>query len=671
MDARSLLAEVLSGVEQHGTLFGAYVLHEKLGRGGHGVVYRARRVGSEETLALKQMRGGSQASEEERREFLAGAETMARLEHPGIVRVLEFGEADGCPFFTMPLVEGADLAVTLEEGRPSQAQAARWVAAVARAVHYAHDRRLLHCDLKPANILVAATGAALVTDFGAARRLSLHGTCDESGSGVVSYYMAPEQALGGTRGLTRRADVYSLGVILYELLTGCVPGEQPVFARWVAALAAPEPVPSPREVEPAVSRHLDLICATCLEKDPGLRYANAALLAEDLDSVLAGWGPIHARPPRAASRSVRWLRGHPLVGGACALAVLFSVALTLALVSLRQSDREQQRAALETNGFIANSQAGALLFALRDFADRIERCAQRPAVAELLTQGESIPDLRGPELCALGAQEVAVFDTEGRMLAEWPPAVLPLIGKNFAFRGYFQGARELALRGRPGAFLTPAYRGESKGQLQIAFASPVRSSGGQWLGVVVSSMPVASAIGDVGLSDASGGGRLVALLGPRGNDRAAAQAPRLDFIAHPRLPHGREVAVVDPTRAIFNLALAAPPGEQFALRWTSPLLLSDYQDPLSDSGSGVLAAFAPVGQTGYVVAIQTSKSAVLTHGRALVTKLVWRVGLPLATGFLLLGFAAFRSVQSKRRLARRPKARPGGADTGVARVVGF
>jgi eukaryotic-like serine/threonine-protein kinase len=579
-EARELLSDVLAGAEEPGTLFGGYVLYEKLGRGGYGVVYRARRVGSDDVVALKQMRGGSQATAEERREFLAGAKTMARLVHPGIVRVLDFGDGEDCPFFTMPLLEARDLAVALEAGRPSQAQACRWLALVARAVDYAHDQRVLHCDLKPANILLDANGDAFVTDFGSAQRLDAQGDCDDSGSGVLSHYMAPEQALHGTRGLNRRADIYALGVIFYELLTGRVPYEELGFAHWVSALATHEPVRPPRELEPSISRDLELICLKCLEKEPGQRYATAALLAEDLEAVLAGWRPLHARPVRATSRSVRRLRRHPLLGGMLAAALLLAVVLTVALLSLWQGDREQQQAALETNAFIANSQAGALLFQLREFADRVERCAQRPQVAALIQRGEVTFDTRTPELCGRGFQGVSLFDKDGRLLTHWPLPKQPILGKNYEFRGYFRGARELSQRGLPGAFLGAAYRAESLEQIQFTFAAPVLGSGGEWLGVAAASLGVASAIGQIGLSDASGGGRLVALLGPRDGDRAAPHAPHLNFIIHPRLEHGREVAVPDPRQDILHLAYAAPPGEQFALRWTAPLLLADYQDPL-------------------------------------------------------------------------------------------
>jgi serine/threonine-protein kinase len=285
---RELLAHALSDPTNQGTLFGSFVLHEELGRGGFGIVFRARRVGSGELVALKQMRGGTQATAEERREFLVGAEAALALDHPGIVRTLELGEIDGCPFFTMPLVIGGNLAAKLDSAQPSHAQAAKWVASVARAVHYAHSREVLHRDLKPANILLDELGEPLVADFGSARRLSKQGECLESGNAVLGFYMAPEQARGDSTGLTRRADIYSLGVLLHELLTGRVPYEGLPFADWVTELVSDAPVPPPRELEPSINRDLERVCLKCLEKEPNRRYESALFLAQDLERVLVG-----------------------------------------------------------------------------------------------------------------------------------------------------------------------------------------------------------------------------------------------------------------------------------------------------------------------------------------------------------------------------------------------
>jgi serine/threonine-protein kinase len=660
--ARELLTSLLSMAAEHGTLFGGYVVYEQLGRGGFGIVFRARRVGSDEPVALKQMRGGAQATPEERREFRAGAETAARLQHDGIVKILEVGEIDNCPFLTMPLVAGGNLAATLELGRPSQAQAARWLKSISSAIHHAHIAGVLHCDLKPANILLDAQGDALVADFGSARRLSKQGHCVESGEGVLSYYMAPEQASGDTRALTLRADIYSLGVILYELLTGQVPYEGLAFADWVAELVSRDPVRLPRQLDSSVNRDLELICLKCLEKDPSRRYASADLLADDLGLVLEGQHP-SVRPEGLLLRALRWARLRPMQAAIAAGLVLFGFVLALSVFSVTHAEQSQQRGALETNALIASSQAGALLFQLREFADRAERCGQKPSIRGLLINaavGEGASEL---ESCARGFQSVYLTSANGRLLTQWPHPPNAILGRNYAFRDYFLGSRYLGEHGLHAAFLGQAYRAESNGQLQFAVSAPVFDSEGKWIGCVVAALAADSAIGQVRLQGSLESGRSVALLGPRGNDRpipgVPAPAKNFDFVVHPRLGLGREVAIQEPVHSLLDRAFGAAvtPGEQFSLRWEPPLLLSDYRDPLLDPTRGSLAAFAPVGQTGYIVVVQTSKDAVRRDVRALATQLAWRAGVPLAAGLALLGWAAFSTVRRKRSLETRPRGR--------------
>jgi serine/threonine-protein kinase len=521
--AQNLLANALSTASGRvGKLFGGYVLFEPLGRGGFGIVFRARRVGSDEVVALKKMRDGDHATPEERREFLAGAKTTAALVHPGIVGVRDVGESDECPFFTMDLVEGRNLAAAIESGQPSQAQGARWVQLIALAVHHAHSRGVLHRDLKPANILLDEANNPLVADFGSAKHLSEQGQCVESGAGVLSYYMAPEQASGDARARTGRTDIYSLGVILYELLTGQVPYEQLTFADWIQELVSPDSVRPPRALEPGINPDLERVCLRCLEKDPNRRYESAALLADDLDRVMNGWHPRHARPDGAIARSVRstrhWARRHPVQSALVASAALLGLILLITVLSLQQGRRKQQQSALETNAFIASSQAGALLFQLREFAERAEQCAQKPGVRALLLADAVTADASELESCARGFRGAYVSDPDGRLLTQWAPPGKPVLGRNYAFRGYFQGARELARRGLSGAYLGPAYTAESTGQLQIAFASPVYGDKGAWLGTAIVALEADSAIGQVRMQGSIESGRIVALLGPRGSD---------------------------------------------------------------------------------------------------------------------------------------------------------
>ncbi|HYQ04598.1 MAG TPA: serine/threonine protein kinase [Polyangiaceae bacterium] len=644
-----------------GTPFGDYLTFDELGRGRFGVVVRALHTSSGTFVALKQMLAAEHSTPAERRAFLMGADIAARLEHPGIARVIEVGQVGNCPFFSMDL-HATDLQKVLDTGQPSQARAARWMQQVATAVHHAHAREVLHHDLKPANILLDESGVSRVSDFGSAKRLSKDGECLESGGRLIGYYMAPEQASGEARDLTRRADIYSLGAILYEMLTGQVPYEQLSFADWISELVSDNPVRSPRELEPELNRDLELICLKCLEKDPNRRYELAGHLAEDLDFVLHGWRPRYARPESSLARVITWTRHHPLQSSVLAGVVLLGASLTITAASLRDSEKEQERSALETNAFIANSQAGALLSQLREFADRTERCAQRPSTRALLQAGEIREDGSALEACTRGFHAVYVSNPEGKLLSQSPLPV-SVLGRNYEFRGYFRCSRELAQQGTPSACLGPAYLAESNGQLQIAFAAPVFGNNGEWIGSLVTGLTVDSAIGQVKMEDAPGSGRIVALLGPRDRDRSTPEPRRasFDFIVHPRLVQGQEVPLHEPSPATLDRAfgLAVTPGEQFSLRWAPPLLVPDYHDPLLEPGRSSLAAFAPVGRTGYVVVVQTSRDAVRRDGRALAAKLAWRVGAPLAFSLLLLGFALFSTVRRKRSLEapRRAKRR--------------
>ena len=641
-------------MDSTGTPFGDYLLFEELGRGGFGIVFRAQRRSSSEFVALKQMRAWEHSTLEERRAFIAGAEIAVRLEHPGIARVLDIGQVGNCPYFTMDL-HATDMHRVLDQGQPSQARAARWMKQVANAIHHAHTREVLHQDLKPANILLDDSGAPWVSDFGSAKRLSKDGQCLESGSRLIGLYMAPEQASGEPQDLTRRADIYSLGVILYELLSGQVPYERLAFADWIGELVSSSPVPSPRELEPRLNRELELICLKCLEKDPNHRYQSAAQLAEDLDFVLHGWRTRHARPESSLSRVFTWTRRHPLQSAMLAFVTLLGAALTVTAVSLDESEKEQEQSALETNAFIANSQAGALLSQLREFADRTERCAQRSVTRALLRAGEVREDASALEICARGFHAVYLSDQDGKLLAQFPMPI-SVLGRNYEFRGYFRCSRELAKQGVAGACLGPAYLAESNGQLQIAFAAPVYGTDGEWIGSLVTGLEVNSAIGQVKMQDAPGSGRIVALLGPRDRDRSTPEPRRasFDFIAHPRLSHGQEVPLHEPSPAALERAfgLGVTPGEQFSLRWAPPLLVPNYRDPLLEPARTSLAAFAPVGRTGYVVVVETSHDAVRRDGRALAKKLAWRVGAPLGIGLCLLAYALFSTVRRKRSLER-------------------
>ncbi|MFO0844296.1 MAG: serine/threonine-protein kinase [Gemmataceae bacterium] len=283
-----------------------YEVLGELGRGGMGVVYKARHLALNRVVALKMILAGGLAGTKELERFRTEAESAARLDHPHIVPLYEVGEHQGRPFFTMKLIEGSSLAQHLPGLVNDGRAAADLMAKVARAVHHAHQRGLIHRDLKPGNILLDGDGHPYVSDFGLARRTEGDSHLTQTGAIVgTPSYMAPEQATG-TRGLTTAADVYSLGAILYELLTARPPflGATPMDT--VLQLLEKEP-PRPRTIDPRIDRDLELICLKCLEKDPARRYGSAEALAADLERWLAG-EPLAVRPPSLASLLRYWAR---------------------------------------------------------------------------------------------------------------------------------------------------------------------------------------------------------------------------------------------------------------------------------------------------------------------------------------------------------------------------
>jgi serine/threonine-protein kinase len=305
--------------------FGKYVLLEEAGRGGMGVVFRAHQPELDRVVAVKMILSSHLASREQVHRFYSEARAAARLQNANIVRIHEVGQVNGQHYFAMEYVSGPTLSQLVARTVPAAEESARIVSAVARAVHYLHTQGIVHRDLKPSNILLDENGQPTLTDFGLAKLLVDESLSTSSGTiaGTPSY-MAPEQAAGRTAEIGPISDVYSLGAILYELLTGRPPFKEEHPLDTLVQVLEGEPTLI-RQINPRVPGELEQICLRCLEKSPDRRYRSAAALADDLDRFLRG-EVIEAGPLGTWPRLRRWARRKPALSSRlAALAVYFAI----------------------------------------------------------------------------------------------------------------------------------------------------------------------------------------------------------------------------------------------------------------------------------------------------------------------------------------------------------
>ena len=306
--------------------FGDYELLEEIGRGGQGVVYRAHQKSLNRTVALKVIGLGPWATEAHLKRFRREAEAAANLDHPFIVPIHEVGERDGCCYFSMNFVEGGQLDEVVRRAPMSIRQAAELIAKVARTVHYAHEHGILHRDIKPGNILLDTKGEPHLTDFGLARLVEAESTVTRTLDvmGTPSY-MAPEQAAGNNAAVSKATDVYGLGAVFYELLTGHPPFAGGTTFETVRLVLDTEPR-QPRLLNPKVDRDLSTICLKCLEKDPKRRYSSALALAEDLEHWLKH-EPIRAKRSGFFTHTRKWMRRKPAIAALNAALVALATAI--------------------------------------------------------------------------------------------------------------------------------------------------------------------------------------------------------------------------------------------------------------------------------------------------------------------------------------------------------
>jgi serine/threonine-protein kinase len=331
----------------HGTwpMVAGYQILGELGRGGMGVVYKARQRGLNRLVALKMVLAGAHAGAHLLARFHTEAEAVARLTHPNIVQIYEVGEQDGLPFFSLEFVDGSPLDKKLGGKPQPPREAAQLCATLARAMHFAHQHGIIHRDLKPANVLMTLDGIPKITDFGLAKLLEEEGDSSRTKTGTVMgtpSYMAPEQARGDVREVGTHSDLYSLGALLYECITGKPPFQGPTPMETMLKVTREEAA-APSRLRPDVSRDLETICVKCLQKEPAKRYGNCYELAEDLNRFLMS-EPVRARPVGNIERVGRWCRRNPgwaaMWGGIAALLIFVASGSLYAAITINTAKQQ-------------------------------------------------------------------------------------------------------------------------------------------------------------------------------------------------------------------------------------------------------------------------------------------------------------------------------------------
>ena len=375
-----------------------YELEAEIGRGGMGVVYRARQLGLNRIVALKTIVAAEHASSEQRSRFRTEAEAVARLQHPNIIQIHEIGQHNGLPFFSMEFVAGGSLAEHLARDPQPAEEAARTVEILARAVQAAHDRGVVHRDLKPGNILLTEQGLLKVTDFGLAKQVDTDSGHTQTGSvlGTPSY-MAPEQAAGATSQIGPASDVYALGVILFEMLVGRPPFQAPTPYETMRQVLNQDPLP-PSRLQAETPRDLETVCLKCLDKRIEHRYASATELAEDLRRFLAG-EPIMAKPSSVFGRGLKFARRRPAVA-ALAMVSLFAVTAILIVGTLYNTQLQVANADLRSTKDALQQETENLLGAQAELESEVAQ-KRRLLSLSFIAYGRA---------CALAAKEANLDD---------------------------------------------------------------------------------------------------------------------------------------------------------------------------------------------------------------------------------------------------------------------
>jgi serine/threonine-protein kinase len=660
---------------------GDYELLEVIGSGTFGVVFKARHVKLDSLFAIKLLRGEQWSSPEHVQRFWAEAQRMAKLDHAHIVPVYGVGEYEDRHYFVMKFIEGGSLAERLHSCTPEdrasrrhQRWATELMVKVARAVHDAHQRAILHRDLKPGNILLDPNGNPHVADFGLAKQLpepeSLfefgpaddHAVGCEVGSvadtvkterGVIvgtATYMSAEAAAGGE--LTTASDIYSLGVVLYEMLTGQVPirGDTPTET---LQLIQKETPPAPRSLNPRIDHRLERACMKCLQRNPQARYGSALGLANDLERWLKD-EPLVGAPGSFVERGWLWSKRYPaLAGWLVTAAMLLVYVLFMALAVARTRAARLEEEVLKSNAFAAHGVASTVLWQLERWSEPVVEMANDTELRDALLHpgiqavrkehpveerkrrlnesGEglqayfkrAIARYRDPATGFVGPEEPFPFETIHLLNSDGISLENrrhnggggDVTGKDFHGRGYFIGAmRKVGLRGKDAVHISRVYESHIDSLNKFSISVPVAGSDGQLIGVVSATITTDSTLGLVRLHDERRTGVLVDRWDPNPSAGPVLVNPPIKYVlmVHPAYHRGDKPFDVASKQlhAIHQSLSSVELHLRYAGRDFDPgqAVEPDYRDPVGkqnpDYAGRWLAGFAPVGNTELAVIVQ-------------------------------------------------------------------
>ena len=603
--------------------FGKYTQIRYMGHGGMGVVYKAFDQELQVSIALKLSLPSALMGEPSVERFRNEAQSMARLKHPNIVRVRYVGEHQGRPFLDMELAEGGNLAQHRERFAADQRSVAKLMVQVARAVHHAHQRRILHRDLKPANILLdpdegeSEQDKPYVTDFGLAREIGADGFLIDTGGRIseesqvyktiagTAAYMSPEQAEG--KDATTLSDVYGLGATMYSLQTGKSPFGASTVKETLRQVRDPRLKPKPpRAIDPHIDRTLEAVCLKCLQKDPNDRYKSAEGTAKDLERWLAHQ-PTRARPLSRLGRSRLWCRRNPLGVGLALMILAF-----LSLDGVNIADRiitEPRRALLA----LARQNAGTIQLRLEQLRQAVE-VARDPRHGELLTQRnftglQALIEETGNRRVDLNGESpfeswFIIDDSDGEIAARWPVSEPQRQSKDRRYRDYYKSARLLAkTRGGTPVYVSRVYKAFLDEQLYKFGVSAAVRDGDKIVGAVVASVTTSPQMGLPQTENSEFTTALLARGDPpeRGRPWPPDGASEFLVLLHPAYERGTQPVWI-------STGQAGRIGKSIA----DNNIAENYHDPVVSLSAEVaekyggrwVAGFAPVENSEFIVVVQ-------------------------------------------------------------------